>query len=264
LDLQNLNLRSLERYDIDLRKFVRPQSFDPTQAPTREIEEHLLDASTKGINDWISLYLHPYPQNLLTRWFWRFPAITPNVLTTFNVSVSFLAIVPLAFGYFLWPILWGNVQGILDGVDGKLARTTLRYSKFGDQLDHISDQVYEPLWYLAIGWALQSRVSWIVSPVQISWLFLFFYFLDRIAAGWFRARKGVQIHDYRRIDRTIRLFGARRNTVLFLLLIGVCAEAFPAAFAVSAIYMALTAAARMGRFVWIEAKGLKPEIPGEG
>ena len=45
----------------------------------------------------------------------------------------------------------------LDTVDGKLARTTLTSSKWGDILDHGIDLIHPPFWYVAWAWALASR-----------------------------------------------------------------------------------------------------------
>ena len=39
----------------------------------------------------------------------------------------------------------------LDTVDGKLARTTLTSSKWGDIFDHGIDLVHPPFWYVAWG-----------------------------------------------------------------------------------------------------------------
>ncbi|MFQ5640094.1 MAG: CDP-diacylglycerol--serine O-phosphatidyltransferase [bacterium] len=68
-------------------------------------------------------------------------SIVPNLFTILNLFFGFFAIVSAFQGKFVtasWVIL---IAGVLDGLDGKIARKTHSYSEFGVQLDSLSDVV---------------------------------------------------------------------------------------------------------------------------
>ena len=57
-------------------------------------------------------------------------------------------------GQFGWGLAAAWLMTFLDTVDGKLARTTLTSSKWGDIFDHGLDLVHPPFWYVAWGLGL--------------------------------------------------------------------------------------------------------------
>ena len=75
--------------------------------------------------------------------------LTPNRLTCYGLLTSMLA--GLAFVY--WPF-WGGVltllTGLLDTLDGSLARATQQSKKFGAFLDSVMDRYTEFIIYLGI------------------------------------------------------------------------------------------------------------------
>ncbi len=257
--LSDFSIASLKGYDRNLRKIVEPRWFDPDKTPKRVIEEHWRNSSEKGTNEWVAMRLHPVPQNLLTTWLWNFPVITPNAVTAFNILISFAAVGFFFKGHFIPGCILGNIVGITDGVDGKLARTTVRFSKFGYYLDHVSDQVCEVLWYLAIGWGLRFFVQWPMDPFLLSWILIAFYTIDRMTTGLFSKIKGVELHDFRKWDRVIRVYGARRNHNFLMLFVGALMDRFAQAFLLVLVYTAMTAFIKVMRYLWIEWKGLQTD-----
>jgi phosphatidylglycerophosphate synthase len=110
----------------------------------------------------------------------------------------------------------------LDTVDGKLARTTLTSSKWGDVLDHGVDLVHPPFWYVA--WAMGlAAVGFTWSTALFWWVIaaiLGGYILQRIMEGIAIKWLGLEIHIWRPIDTLFRQVTARRNPNLILLTIG--------------------------------------------
>jgi phosphatidylglycerophosphate synthase len=103
-------------------------------------------------------------------------------------------------------------------VDGKLARVTLTSSKFGNLLDHLTDLIHPPFWWLA--WIAGLGATWtpLAHPVAVGAVVVGGYVLQRLLEGLFQLQHGMMhIHVWRRFDSAFRLVIARRNPNLVLL-----------------------------------------------
>jgi phosphatidylglycerophosphate synthase len=107
----------------------------------------------------------------------------------------------------------------LDTVDGKLARTTLTSSKWGDVFDHGIDLVHPPFWYVA--WALGLSAAGLGLSDGLFWLvvgtIIVGYVLQRVVEGIAIKWLGLEIHIWRPIDTWFRQITARRNPNLAIL-----------------------------------------------
>ncbi|MEM1087633.1 MAG: CDP-alcohol phosphatidyltransferase family protein, partial [Pseudomonadota bacterium] len=136
-------------YDKALRKREAPYALSLFQATPAQIERRLFKGSYKGVTDLVTKYVWPEPALHVTR-LCATLRLTPNMVTTAS-----LVLVCLAFYYF-WTGAWvpGIIAGwamtFLDTVDGKLARTTMTYSAWGNIYDHGIDLIHPPFWYWAI------------------------------------------------------------------------------------------------------------------
>jgi phosphatidylserine synthase len=74
--------------------------------------------------------------------FWRKLGITPNMLTTFCIFSSILALYFLYLRNFFGVILFIILRMYFDYVDGMFARKYKMTSKFGDKYDHIGDVLF--------------------------------------------------------------------------------------------------------------------------
>src|SRR3546814_7044386 len=84
--------------------------------------------------------------------------ITPNMVTLITAVVGFASIAAFATGWLWTGLLLMLFLGPLDGVDGKLARTRLQYSRWGD-LGHVADKIVEYGAFIALGGYLSDRKS---------------------------------------------------------------------------------------------------------
>lgn len=113
---------------------------------------------------------------------------TPNLLTV----IGFIAMcgigVVLAFGNFALGGLLIIFAGILDALDGSLARLTNRVSKFGAFLDSTTDRFAEGAIYLGMLYAfLQRGMTWVAYLI-------FFALLGSLMVSYARARaEGIGI-----------------------------------------------------------------------
>ena len=107
----------------------------------------------------------------------------------------------------------------LDTVDGKLARSTLSSSKWGDIFDHGLDLVHPPFWYVAWAYGLAAQ-GYVWSPSLFWWVIgaiLGGYLLQRVMEGIAIKWLGLEIHIWRPIDTLFRQVTARRNPNLIIL-----------------------------------------------
>ncbi|MFT8244684.1 CDP-alcohol phosphatidyltransferase family protein [Roseomonas sp. BN140053] len=189
----------------------------PLRADTvRAAEWRTFTGSYKGVTDIVTKHVWPVPAFHVTR-LCAALGIGPNPVTWVSLGLVFLAMWLFAQGHFLPGLLaaWGMT--FLDTVDGKLARTTLRSTKFGNVLDHGTDLIHPPFWYYA--WVV--GLAHVGMPVPQPWWVLAVvlggYVLQRLEEGLFISRFGIEMHVWRRFDSAFRSVTARRNPNLLLL-----------------------------------------------
>jgi len=81
--------------------------------------------------------------------------ITPNALTFINLALNIIAAYVIAAGYFLLGGVLVLVAGLFDLLDGALARSNKRTTRFGAILDSVVDRISEAailcgllIWYM--------------------------------------------------------------------------------------------------------------------
>jgi phosphatidylglycerophosphate synthase len=137
-------------------------------------------------------------------------------------------------------------MSVLDSVDGKLARLTLRESAQGNWMDHGSDVVYFFLWLVAVG-LVAGGVTWWLLPA--AWV------ADRLTVGAFTMVRKRELNDYAPIDAFFRLIVIRRNVFLLGIGAGVLAGAPGAAVAALTAWTLVGWAFHLARIAWIAATG---------
>jgi phosphatidylglycerophosphate synthase len=260
--LRKLCLQDIPSYVVNLRRPLPVACFAiHGEADRRDGWRILIDATQKGTLDWPARYLHPLPENALVRLLLPTP-VTPNHVTVVSNLCAFAAIGLFWQGRFWFAVALALAVGVLDGVDGKLARVKLLYSKFGDRLDHVLDVIYEPLWYLAIGAFLSGGgLRPAATPVALSLGIVVLYFADRATTGLFKRYKKVELFDRAPIDRFLRSIGARRNTNVLILLAGLLAGS-PLA-ALWAVFGLTAATAGFHALRALQLRNLEPDTPAK-
>lgn len=204
-----------------LRKRETPYAYIYQPARRGEIEWRIFMGTYKGATDIITKHLWPKPAFHLTRWLAP-TFVTPNMVTTISAIFTILAFWFFMQGQWLPGLIsaWGMT--FLDTVDGKLARTTLTSSPFGNVFDHGIDLIHPPFWYWA--WAAGLAASGHPVPNEIMWWMLAViiggYVLQRLVEGASISILGLEIHIWRPIDSLFRQITARRNPNLIILTAG--------------------------------------------
>jgi len=211
-----------DTYNKSLRKRETPYALSMRTENSVEIERVLFKGSYKGVTDLVTKYAWPIPAFHVTR-ACAFLKISPNSVTTAS-----LAFVIIAFWMF-WNGAWAAgliaawIMTFLDTVDGKLARTTMTYSNWGNIYDHGIDLIHPPFWYWAMFMGLQASAdgpSQALLTVSLATL-LAGYVLNRLEEGEFIRRFGFHIHVWQPIDGFAREITARRNPNMLIFMIAV-------------------------------------------
>ncbi len=103
--------------------------------------------------------------------------LLPNALTTGAMFAGFYSIISGINGHFVAASVAVVVAGLLDGLDGRVARLTNTQSDFGVQYDSLSDLISFGLApaLLAFNWSLASLVD--LGPIagKLGWLAAFLF-----------------------------------------------------------------------------------------
>lgn len=203
-------------FALALRKFDPPQILAITPANRTQLEKKLFSGAYKGVTDLVTKWLWPVPARWATRLCISL-GMKPNHVTLTGLALAIVAGFAFYQGAFGLGLLAGWIMTFLDTVDGKLARVTVSSSRRGDVLDHGTDLVHPPLWYLAWGLGLGT---WTLFPsLEITlWVMFLGYAGGRLCEGIFELWLAkFSLFLWRPIDSLNRLITARRNPNLILL-----------------------------------------------
>jgi len=103
--------------------------------------------------------------------------LLPNLLTTGALFAGFYSIIAGINGKFAAAAIAVVVAGVLDGLDGRVARLTNTQSDFGQQYDSLCDLVSFGLApaLLAFNWSLRSLAEYAQFTGKLGWLAAFVY-----------------------------------------------------------------------------------------
>ena len=202
-----------------LRKRETPYALALTAGNRAAVEWRMFMGTYKGATDIVTKHLWPVPAFHVTRWLAP-RGVTPNQVTLVGALLMAAAFGLFFYGHYASGLVAAWAMTFLDTVDGKLARTTLTSSKWGDVFDHGIDLVHPPFWYAA--WAFGLGALAFSTPV-FWWLMaaiLGGYIAQRIMEGIAIKWLGLEIHIWRPADTLFRQITARRNPNLILLTAG--------------------------------------------
>ncbi len=145
--------------------------------------------------------------------------ITPNNATLIMLFFSILSSLSLIFlnnllifGVFIF------ITGIMDGIDGAIARLTNKNSKFGAFFDSSMDRISEGIIYLSIVWK-SSELLGIVPKLDI--FLIWFCLIFSLLISYVRAKVEVEISKgENKFDTNIGLF-ARSERLFYLVILSI-------------------------------------------
>src|SRR5512133_3094308 len=234
-------------YYVSMRRRLRPFWFPAPSLSNRKLAKRaLLDSIQKGPPD-IPAWFHAPIETFLVSRLCKTP-ITPNQLTLFCNVVAWTVTVLLVTGHLAWGLGLALIVGVLDGLDGKLARLKLETSKAG-KLEHLFDALFENSWWLALAWHL-SVSGKLLDAFAYLGLLIGAEVLNALARASIVRYYGKSISELASFDRIFRLVGGRRNIYVCILALGLVLGTVAEAFKLIAWWEAVTAAIQLARVAW--------------
>ena len=202
-----------QAYVRSMRRSVRPVFFPAPSLERRPLAERLLrDATQKGVLDFPALVHAPIEKWLVSHLCRT--TITPNQITLGTAVLGLGVTLLYARGYLWAGVLLALVVGVLDGVDGKLARLKAQTTKLGKK-EHDLDYFVETSWWMALAYHFHAT-----GEVRYAYLIFFAFFvfhrLERMAVRAVQRRIGRNLDDFAPFDRLVRIVAGRRNIYTWL------------------------------------------------
>ncbi len=198
----------------------------------------LITRNQKKVMDLPSMYIDPPFENSLT-FLLCYAPVTPNQVTVFNLIVAFIVGCLFWNGHFVVGALLTYAAEILDGVDGKLARAKIIFSKLGEYECYV-DFLYEHWWYVAIAVGLKhlgygNHVWWFWAVLAVS--DIWDNILYTMSEHWY----GKSLDLLSPFDASFRKIAGRRNIYALIFLVGFLLGYPFGTFAVAAAWAFITA-----------------------
>ena len=250
--LDSFDVATQAWYSPELHRDLRAYWFPaPTAAHKNLAEEVILDAGQKGTLD-IPALVHAPIETFIVGKLCKTP-VTPNQLTVFCNVVAWGATVLFATGRLEAAIGVALAVGVLDGLDGKLARVKLETSQAG-KLEHLFDVVFENSWWIALAWHLHASGK---LPAAFSYLGLLLgaEILNALARTSIVRRFRKSMAELGPFDRLFRLVSGRRNIYVWILALGILFGEVAGAFKLIAWWEAITAVVHLTRAGWAVWRG---------
>jgi len=235
-------------YSPELHRDLRAYWFpSPTLAHKKLAEKVILDAAQKGTLD-VPALVHAPIETFIVGKLCK-TAVTPNQLTIFCNSVAWGATLLFATGHLGSAIAVALAVGVLDGLDGKLARVKLETSQAG-KLEHLFDVLFENSWWIALAFHLHASGK-LPGAFWYLGLLLGAEVLNALARTSIVRYYRKSIAELGPFDRLFRLVSGRRNIYVWILTLGLILGNVVGAFKLIAGWEAATAAVHVTRAAWV-------------
>lgn len=223
-DAEIFDIHHVKSYSSGMRKEISPWWVDvDTERDLQTAERLLIENASKNPSDALAAYVHKPIENKLVAFLSRFN-ITPNQFTIVVNILGYSVAALYLLGFLLPACLLSFIVGIVDGLDGKLARVKMKTSKLGS-LEHSFDLLFEFSWFIALSIymfrELNSSLALILTPIII--LFISFY---RHVYDQFRKTSGKSLDDMGNFERKFKRIAGRRNLYNLPLLAGILLARF--------------------------------------
>jgi phosphatidylglycerophosphate synthase len=226
-----------------LRRHVRPVFFP---APSPDLvplaEKFPRDVAQNGVLDFPGFLDSPIEDWIVARLCRT--AIPPNHVTFLTMLIGLVVAALFATGHLWWGVVLAYTIEVLDGVDGKLARTKVETTPTGEW-EHEVDYAIELSWWTALAFHFHdvglNGAYWLLALYVASDL------LDRLAKRVAKKRVGRNLDDVSNFDRFVRCIGARRNINIWILIAALVLGDAASGFVLVCWWMAGTALAHLVR-----------------
>jgi len=243
--LRRLDPRELATWSEEMRGHAPILLLDASsEEGARAAEDALVRDTQKHVMDAPARWVDPVFENAMLR------RLAPTRITPNQVTLAALAL-GLVAAWWLWrgwlalalPAMF--LVGWLDGVDGKLARLRLHYSRLGAG-DAYFDFVYENAWWIALA-AFLAGSGHGDAAVWAGVALVAGNLLDEIAYTLGGAWLGTSLDLLTPADAAFRVIAGRRNVYVWILALATLAGATWQGFVACSAWAVVTAIAHAAR-----------------
>jgi len=171
----------------------------------------------RGASDFVAHYINRPIENKIV-YLISDSRITPNQITILTNVLAYAVTALFLFGHLLTGAILTFIVGIVDGLDGKLARTRGCSTKLG-LMEHVFDLLYEFSWLIALAFFLSGSLG--STPLVLAVCSITFIAFYRFCYDQFGRAMGVSLDVYGRFERAFRRVAGRRNIYNIYILVGV-------------------------------------------
>ena len=234
-------------YVMALRKQVRPVFF-PAPSPNliAVAERFPRDVAQNGVLDFPGLLDSPIEDWIVARLCRT--SITPNQVTFVAMLIGLVVTALFATDHLWWGVALAYTIEVLDGVDGKLARTKVETTTAG-HWEHVVDYCIELSWWTALAYDFHAEN--LGSAYGLLLLLVGSDLVDRLAKRAVKKKVGRNLDDVSNIDRFVRCIGGRRNINIWILIAALALGDAANGFVLICWWGAATAAAHIIRAIQI-------------
>jgi len=172
----------------------------------------------KGASDFLAYYVHQPLENRIVLRLVN-TRVTPNQLTILTNAAAYCVTALFFFGFLLPGSILSFAVGLMDGLDGKLARARGKTTKLGT-LEHAFDLLFEFSWLAALALFLFNSTG-NALPLILSLFSIVFIAFYRYCYDLFSRAMKTSLDNYGRFERLFRRVAGRRNLYNIHILVGV-------------------------------------------
>jgi phosphatidylglycerophosphate synthase len=172
----------------------------------------------KGASDLLAYYVHQPLENRIVERLVH-TSLTPNQMTLLTNIAAYCVTILFYLGYLLPGSLISFIVGVMDGLDGKLARAKDMTSNLG-KLEHAFDLLYEFSWLVAFA-LYMSRAIGSPLPLLFGLLSVTFISFYRYCYDTFGKTMETSFDTYAPFERRFRRVAGRRNLYNIHILVGI-------------------------------------------
>ncbi|MHB9301815.1 hypothetical protein [Thermofilum pendens] len=213
--LKRVSVREIAFMDPELKREVEPLCVkirDPLDA--REVKKLLVKRAGKRLH--ITSRVNTVIEDRVVEMLCEHSWVTPNRVTLLVDLLAFMVAFFILQASLPLALVAAYLVGVLDGVDGKLAR--VRFPSKVGSLEHSFDALYEQTWYAFLAWRLFVDTGSHL-PLMLGFAFLVVDTFVRHVYMQFKMTMGIPLTAYSRFDRAFAAIDGRRNVYLIYFLV---------------------------------------------
>ena len=211
-----LNVSGMKVEHVELKREVFPICIKIKDKESIKLaKKKLIFRTQKGLH--FTSYINKPIEDRLVYLISDISWITPNRITIFANLAAFLVASLFLLGYLKIAAVLAYIVGIIDGLDGKLARARGILTKLG-YIEHSFDMLYEQVWYVCFAISLYL-LGYGYLPLVLGLTMLVADSFVRHCYMQFRQTMGKALTAYTKFDKTFARVDGRRNVYVLYMII---------------------------------------------